>query len=69
MLVGQMELKVMMLMRSCESENEVAAWPHDAQKEGLDVLGSVEEAVEWANGLIAAIDSARQHPVELELTR
>ena len=32
---------------------------YDAQAEGLDVLGTVDEAVDWANELIAAIDSAR----------
>ena len=32
---------------------------YDAQAEGLDVLDTVDEAVEWANELIAAIDSAR----------
>jgi len=32
---------------------------YDAQAEDLDVLGTVDEAVDWANELIAAIDSAR----------
>ena len=32
---------------------------YDAQAEGLGVLGTVYEAVEWANGLIEAIDNSR----------
>ena len=31
---------------------------YDAQAEGLDVLDSVEKAVDWANELVAAIDGA-----------
>lgn len=32
---------------------------YDAQAEGLDVMATAEDAVTWANELIAAIDSAR----------
>ena len=32
---------------------------YGAQADGLDVLGTVDEAVEWVNNLVAAIDGAR----------